>query len=402
MRKFEFANLVAAAFVVGSLGFVDGNTAEASALVIEKNTIITTQGNPEMIELMHKAARDMAVIDNTTGKLKVLNTMRGGKNGFSGFVGEHLEAQAASLEGKATTVVNDNGLVDLVYKGKNGHKYPQQLKLGYPQGNIDLAKYKGQTVLVDKAHNKLADLAKKGREVGVKVKEAHITKAEPQVVADLMQKETAITGAKNASIVPEVKGVMDKVVVAHEVGSKVAKSSALAGGAFSLGNNLVKVAKGEKELGEAAKDVALDTAVATGVGYAVGTVGSAVAGTAAGSAALGTVAAAATSATSAVAGTAVGSAALAAGSAATAAVGAAGTAAATATVGALATVGSAVGSAAVAATSAVAGTAAAGTVASGIGAMAAGGAALGAAAIAAAPVVAVGAVIGGLYAWLCD
>ena len=111
-KNTDLMNILMAALIVGSLGMVNMSAAEASALAIDDSAMIMGCRNADMVNMVNKAVKDMSIIDKTTVNLKALNTMRGGKNGFTGFVGEHLEAQAASLEGKATTVVNDNGLLD--------------------------------------------------------------------------------------------------------------------------------------------------------------------------------------------------------------------------------------------------------------------------------------------------
>lgn len=327
---------------------------------------------------VQEAARAAAISGRFAAGLENLNTARGGQKGLFGFVGEEMQAADASINGKMTYVINNNGAADLVYVGKNGHKYYQQVKLGYENSfkqKINFAEYKGQTIVVDKGNPSFAKIKAEGAKHGVKVIEGNITKAEAQELAKYMQQETAITGAKNAFIVP-------KVAAAHKAGLSSAKAGALYGAGFSMGSNLVDVACGDKEIGEAAKDVAKDTAVSYAAGYALGAAGSAVASTSAGAAMISGVSAAGTAVTSTTVGAALASGATVAG---------AGAAATGAVVGSVAAAGSAVGSAAIAAT---AGTAIGGAVAGGVAATAAAGAAIGAAAVAAAPVVAVGAVLG--------
>ena len=333
-----------------------------------------------------------SVVDNAAGiesmgkmgeGLSQLNTMRGGEKGFKGFVAEEMQAAEASASGKATSVVNNNGPADLIYTGKNGHKYMQQMKMGYKPGQIDFAKYKGQTVIVDKGNPYFEQLAREGKAQGVKVVQGNITNEEAKALSKAMQMETEITGAKTATVVP-------KVAAAHKAGMQAGRTGALYGAGFSMATNAVDVISGDKKVGDAAVDVAKDTAISYGAGYAVGAAGSAIAGTSAGASAI----AAASAAGSAVAGTTVGGAVIGAAGAATGAAAAAGTAATGAIVGAVGSVGSAVGGAAVAAT---AGTAVGGAVAAGVGATAAAATAVGAAAVAAAPVVAVGAAAGLLY-----
>lgn len=332
---------------------------------------------------VQEAARAAAISGRFAAGLENINTARGGQKGLFGFVGEEMQAADASINGKMTYVINNNGAADLVYVGKNGHKYYQQVKLGYENSfkqKINFAEYKGQTIVVDKGNPSFAKIKAEGAKHGVKVIEGNITKSEAQELARYMQQETAITGAKKAVIVP-------KVAAAHKAGLSTAKAGTLYGAGFSMGSNLVDVACGDKEIGEAAKDVAKDTAVSYAADYALGAAGSAVASTSAGAAMISGVSAAGTAVTSTTVGAALASGATAAG----ATVAGAGAAATGAVVGSVAAAGSAVGSAAIAAT---AGTAIGGAVAGGVAATAAAGAVVGAAAVAAAPVVAVGTVVG--------
>ena len=349
----------------------------------------TEAGHPSVTALNANiiAAPNTAVMSKVYNRmsegLSSLNTNRGGVKGFKGFAGEELQAAEASAAGKTTYVINNNGTADLVYVGKNGHKYYQQVKIGYKPGQIDFAKYKGQTVIVDKGNPYYKQLKAEGSKYGVKVVEGNVTNEEAKTLANLMKKETSITGAKTATIVP-------KVAAAHKAGMQSGIKGAQYGAGFSLGSNLVDVVCGDKDVEDAAIDVAKDTAVSYAAGYAAGAAGSVLAGTSAGAAVIG----AASTATTAVASTAVGGAVIGAGTAAGAAAASAGVAATPAAVSAVGTVGTAIGGAAVAATTATAGAAAGAAVASGVAATAAAGAAVGAAAVAAAPVVAVGAAIG--------
>ena len=315
--------------------------------------------------------------------LSALNTMRGGLNGNKGFVAEYLQAAEASAAGRATRVLDNNGVADLAYTGKNCRTYLQQMKVGYKPSQIDFAKYKGQTLVVDKGNPYFREMVKRGKLHGVKVIEGSITNEEAAILSKAMQLETTITGAKTATVVP-------RLATAGNAGLVAARSGALYGAGFSLVTNAVDVLNGEKELGDAALDVAKNTALSFGQAGIVGAVGSAAASTSAGAAAIG----AASSVGSAVAGTTVGGAVIGAGTAATGVVAAAGTAATGAVVGTVGTVGSAVGGAAVAAT---AGTVVGGAVATGVAGAAATAAVAGAAAVAAAPVVAVGATVGLVY-----
>lgn len=336
------------------------------------------------------AAQRMAAYDTLCENLSQLNTMRGGVKGFKGFVGEHMQAANETAIGRATRVVNDNGAIDLIFEGKNGHAYPQQLKIGYKPGQIDFQKYKGQTVIVDKGNPHLRELQAEGASCGVKVVEGTVTEAEAKWWADAMQLETKVTGNKTSYIVPKLQQTMNNLSAMHEAGKQVGKSGAMYGAGFSIGKNIVGMMRGDVSVGEAVGNVAVDTAISYGTGYATGAVGSAIARTAAGRA----VGSAIGSATSAISGTAVGGAVTGAVGTATATIGGLATTATAGAVGAIGTAGAAVGTAL---TTATAGTAIGGAVATGVGMAGAAGAAIGAAAVAAAPVVAVGAVIGGLF-----
>ncbi len=334
--------------------------------------------------------REAGLYNQMGENLSNLNTMRGGTKGFKGFVAEEMQATEASVAGRNTTVLNDNGIADLEYVGKNGHHYYQQLKVGYKPGQIDFAKYKGQTVVLDKGNPYLKQFQAEGRKHGVRVIEGDITAEEAKRTADMMQMETSVTGGKNSKIVTSGIKAGGVLKASHNAGVQSAKTGAAAGAGFSLGSNFVDVVSGDKEVGQAAKDVAKDTVVAGAAGYAVGATATAVGSTSTGAAVIG----AASGVGTAVASTTVGGAVVGAGSAAAATIGGAGAAAASSVVGTAATVGSAVGGAV---TSATAGTAIGGAVASGVSAVGAGAAALGTAVVAAAPAVAVGAAVGAAY-----
>lgn len=346
-------------------------------------------------ETLVDATQKMAAYDTLRENVSTLNTMRGGSKGFKGFVGEHMQASNATANGHFTRVVDNNGPIDLVFTGKNGHSYPQQIKIGYKPRQINFSAYKGQTVIIDKGNPHLRELQAEGARHGVRVVEGTVTEAEAKWWADAMQLETKITGNKTSVFVPEVQWTVNNLSAMHEASLKVGKSGAMYGAGFSIGKNIVDMMRGNVSAGEAVGNVARDTAVSGGLGYASGAVGSAVARTAAGKA----IGAALGSATTAIEGTAVGSAVTGAVGSTTAAIGGLATSATAGAVGVVSAAGSAVGGALTAAT---AGTAIGGAVATGVGATAAAGAALGAAAVAAAPVVAAGAILGGICSFLFD
>ncbi|TYZ22934.1 hypothetical protein [Selenomonas ruminis] len=265
--------------------------------------VVSIQQNTRNI---NHAAKGMRYYQDMGDGLSRLNTMRGGTKGFKGFVMEELEAGNASALGRHTEVINNNGLVDLRHIKTDGTKVLKQMKSGYKPGQIDFSRYKGQTVVIDKGNVNFKALQAAGRKVGVKVVEGHVTDAEAKMLADMMQLESKITGSKNAVISSNLCSSAKQVSAAHSVGLKSAKSGSIAGAGFSLGSNIVSVARGNKTVGEAAGDVAIDTVKAGAIGYSAGAVGSAVASTAIGAAAIETAGAAAAAVSSApVIGTAI-------------------------------------------------------------------------------------------------
>ncbi|SEH42544.1 hypothetical protein [Selenomonas sp. KH1T6] len=325
------------------------NHVNEAAVAIQQNT-----------GAIKRAAKGMLAYERMGEGLSNLNTMRGGTKGFKGFVMEELEAGHASALGRHTEVINNNGIADLRYVKSNGTEVLQQVKSGYKPKQIDFGEYTGQEVLLDKGNTHIQTFKEAGSKVGVKVREGHVTDAEAKKLADLMQRESRITGSSNAPVTSHLYSGAKRASAAHSVGLKAAKSSAIAGAGFSLGSNIVEVARGKKSVSEAAGDVVVDTAKAGAVGYGAGAVGSVIASTTAGAAAIEAAGAAAAAVTSApVIGTAL-----------TAGATAVGTAAA------------AISTGAGAATAAIGLTAAAPIVA------------------AAAPFVVAGAVIGGIGSWL--
>lgn len=344
---------------------------------------------------IHHAGKQISTYGEASSNLSSLNTMRGGSKGFKGFVGENLEAAEATAHGRRTLVLNDNGIADLKHIKTNGIESLKQLKIGYKPGQIDFSRYKGQTLVIDKGNPNFHFFKVEGAKHGVKVVEGHITQQEAKFWADAMQMETKLTGNKNSVLVPKAYHGAKTALAAHNAGLSAAKSGSVAGAGFSLGKNLVQVAKGNKSVGEAAGDIVVDTVEAGAIGYGVGSAGSLIASTELGAAAMGAVSSIGSTVASApVIGSAIG-----AGTAVTGAIGSAGTALATTAASAMT---GAAGAVATAATSAAAGTAVAGTVGA-IGASAVSAtAALTSAAVTAAPVLAVGCVIGGILSLFDD
>ena len=358
--------------------------------------------------------KNAGIYDKLADNLTNLNSMRGGAKGGKGFVFEHLHAADANLKGQTVSVINNNGIADFKIISPNGKVSFAQAKVGCNTCNVDFAKYKGQTMVIDKGNEVLI---KKARAAGLKVIESDIPAEEAARLSKHMQLESKITGNSNSVFVPKAQSAINIAKEAHNVGLNTAKTGAHFGGGFSIGSNIVEVISGDKEVKEAMVDVAKDTAVSAGVGYATGVVATVIGNTAAGTA----ITTMAGTATTAVASTAVGGAVVTAGTAAVGAIGGFGTAAVTSTLAAGTAAGSTVAAAGAAIGSAVAGTSvggaaiAAGTAAGtalagtavGGAAIAAGtaataatvaaGTAIAAAAVAAAPVVAVGAVLGGVW-----
>lgn len=279
---------------------------------------------------IHRAVKGIHAYDDLAEGLSSLNTMRGGTKGFKGFVMEELEAGKASSLGRKTKVINNNGLADLRHIKVDGSEILQQMKSGYKPNQIDFSRYRGQTVVINKDNPNFKALQAAGRKAGVKVVKGHVADSEAKLMADLMQLESKVTGSKNAVVTSNLYSGVQKAGQAHSVGLSAAKSGAVAGAGFSLGSNIVDVARGKKSVGEAAGDIAIDTVKAGAIGYGAGAVGSIVSSTATGAAALEAAAAVGATVSSApVIGTAIG-----AGTAATAAIGGAATTAATAAMGA--------------------------------------------------------------------
>jgi hypothetical protein len=352
-------------------------------------------------EAIVEGVKKAGIYSKLSEGLTSLNTMRGGLKGNKGFVAEHLHAASLSEKGMAATVINDNGIADVVRVGKNGHKYYEQIKFGYKPGQIDYSRYKGQTIVVNNDNPYFNTIRSEAKKHGVKVVRSEVSESTASTVSKAGQIETSITGAKSAQVVPRVCVGGKVVAQAHRAGIAGAKDGAAFGAGFSIATNAIDVLTGEKNLSDAAGDVVVDTATSTAIEYGLraagslaGTAGSALAGTAAGAQAV----TAAGTVGSAIAGTTVGGAALGVGGAAIGGVAAAGTAVATVGTAAATVATGAVGAVGTAAASTAIGGAIAGSAVG--GAAIAGATAVGAVAVAAAPVVAVGAVLGCGYS-LC-
>lgn len=303
--------------------------------------------------------KNAGIYDKLAKNLSSYNTLRGGSAGFKGFVFEEMHAANATLKGKATEVIANNGLADFRILNPDGTYSFGQAKVGYNSGTIDWSAYKGQEIVIDKGNTKLIESARKA---GMKVVESDISGQDAQSLAKTMQFESKISGKSNAPITANLHSY-------HQAGINSAKSGAAFGAGFSIGSNIVDVATGDSSVGEASATIAKDTATAAVTSYVVGAGTTALANTTIG----GAVISGATAAGAALAGTSVGAATIAAGIAVS---------------GAATVVGGAIASTAVGAT-VIGGATAAATVL--------GTTAIGATIVAAAPLVAAGAVIGGIF-----
>jgi hypothetical protein len=329
-----------------------------SGIALEKKAITTSINNSKLYSESGK-------------KLSKLNSMRGGIKGQKGFVFEELHATKATISGQPTIVINNNGIADFAIQQSNGSIKYGQAKIGYTNQTIDFSPYKDQVIIIDKGNNYLIEQAKKQ---GQKYIESEVGIRDAEFLSKIRQMESKVTGNTGSPIICKSHAVANVVKESHKAGVKAGKAAAAAGLGFSVGSNLVDVVTGDKNIGEAGKEVAKDTAIAAGVGYAATATVSAIGSTAAGAATITAISGAVGTATAAVTSTAAGAAVLGASTAAVGAIGAVGTAAATTAVSAVASAGVAVGGAAI-------GTAIAGSAIAGV-------------AIAAAPVVAVAAVAG--------
>lgn len=153
---------------------------------------------------INRVLRDIDAAAQAAEDLSRLNTSRGGKKGFKGFVHENMQAYEATTRGHRTAVLDDNGISDLVYTKADGTKVYQQLKLGYQPGQIDFSRYSGQTVVVNPDHPRFQELKEAGAAAGVNVVKGHVASGDAQRWADAMQLESKITGSSHSSVVPKL------------------------------------------------------------------------------------------------------------------------------------------------------------------------------------------------------
>jgi hypothetical protein len=194
------------------------------------------------------------------------------------------------VDGNITTTgqmkfVGDNKLDTLLNKiadgnnksGKNDlSRYLQVDELQLPTDQVEKAK----TICKERAES-LREQAKRLREEG-KTKLA----TQKEQVADNyteLEKKVSDSGlttkeALDYRLNPEKMTAKDIARTSHKAGVEGAKFGAAIGGSISLVTNLIAASSGDKELSEAAIDVAIDTTISAGVGYGSAFSGSAIKG----------------------------------------------------------------------------------------------------------------------------
>lgn len=343
------------------------------------------------------------ITKETFKNISELNVNRGN---IKGFIFENLHAQELNYElsekGLKAIVLDNNGIADIeIIDIKTGKLVTKlQAKCGYEKLTSvkDLKKYTDQILIINKDAKNFAELLEKN---GIPYQKSNITNEEVSKIANNMKKEGSYLNTKNAKLTSSAYQTKEVLKNCHTSGVNAAKSGACFGAGVSMGSNMVDVIYGDKELNEAAVDIAKDTVIAGAAGYVAGAAGSAIASTAVGGAAIG----AATTIGTTIAGTTIGGAVVGAATSAGATIATGGAVAGTALAAGTAAVGGAVATGVTAVGTAVGGTIAAvgattvgGAVVAGAAAtgaaVTAGAAVVGAAAVAAAPVVAVGAAVG--------
>ena len=195
--------------------------------------------------------------------------MRGGRQGFKGFVFEELHATAASLSGTPTQVLGTNQLADFMILNQDGSVSWAQAKAGYNKQWIDFSKYEGQIVVVDKGNSAIKAQAQKA---GLTVIESPVSLLKAEKIADAMQVEKKVfeffTGKPRANA-----PITSAAVTIGDAAFKSARYGGLASAGYSIGNHTIELLYGEKTFSEAGaaivKDTAIGTATSMGVGLAV-------------------------------------------------------------------------------------------------------------------------------------
>ena len=97
-----------------------------------------------------------------------------------------------------------------------------------------------------------------------------------QLAFDLLDSGMTSEQAISYRLKPKIETAKDIATTSHRAGLEGAQCGAAIGGCISLLQNLFATAQGEKEVGEATKDLALDTVTAGAVGYTTAFAGSAI------------------------------------------------------------------------------------------------------------------------------
>lgn len=183
--------------------------------------------------------------------------MRGGVNGYKGFVFEELHAADVAQKGTLIDVLRDNSIVDYIITNKDGTKIFGQAKAGYLPGQIDFSKYKGQKIIVDKGNVALANDARKA---GLIVEKSNVSIGEAGGIARAQQLESKILGRPTAPVTATFSS-------AHRAGFASAKLAAKIGVGFSIGSNIFDVLDGDKSFSEATADIVTESIVIAGTAY---------------------------------------------------------------------------------------------------------------------------------------
>jgi len=204
--------------------------------------------------------KNAGIYSKLSERLSAYNTMRGGTKGYGGFVFEELHAADAASKGANINVIADNGPADFIVRNPSGKKIFVQAKAGYKPGQIDWAKYKGQTIVVDKGNTALASEA---RAAGLNVQESAVYKQEANLVARFQQWESKVTGKTTAPIIGTATG-------AHYSGMASMKLAARVGVSMKLGATIFDVISQNRNFSDAAGDLVIDSAKVAGGAYASG------------------------------------------------------------------------------------------------------------------------------------
>lgn len=138
--------------------------------------------------------------------------------------------------------------------------------------------------MVDKATEEIAALQKQLEKVKANGNTAAVVRIEKKITNLIKLKKnlrpSTLTRKESLALVdtPILSTAKSVVNVSHRAGVEVAKKLAIAEGAVSIVRNIVSMYKGEEEIDEAAKNVAIDVTQSAISGYGDGFVGSAIKG----------------------------------------------------------------------------------------------------------------------------